>query len=455
MKKIVMTRALRGKVLVPGDKSISHRSVMLGSIAEGDTYVRGFLKSADCLATIACFRKMGIEIEERRGETARLFGTSEVYLPPGCRREEEPCLVIHGKGLRGLKDPGEVLDAMNSGTTVRLMSGILAGQGFVSHITGDESLRKRPMGRIIKPLSYMGIMCATENGSERLPMTVFGGTPHGIRYASPIASAQVKSCVLLAGLYAQEPTFYSEPVLSRNHTELMLDAFGGNLKVRRRTREDPITTILYPGTILKGQRITVPGDISSAAYFLAAGLIVPDSVITVRHVGINETRDGILRVIRAMDGDLTVENVRIEGSETVADLTVRSSMLRGTTIEGSIIPTLIDEIPIIAVLAACAKGNTVIRDAGELKVKESNRLAGIVAGLRSMGIRVEETEDGMVIEGGRSRLTGARIDPGGDHRMAMAFSIAGLAAKGTTEIVNDSCVAVSWPTFYEDLYHLG
>ena len=443
MKKIPFATSLRGTLSVPGDKSISHRSVMLGAIAEGRTRVRGFLKSEDCLATIECFRKMGIRIEELTGLSA--------HMPEA--DPEEAVLVIHGKGLHGLTEPDGELNAMNSGTTARLLTGILAGQPFVSRITGDESLRSRPMGRIIRPLSYMGVMCATEDGCERLPMSVFGGEVHPVRYESPIASAQVKSCVLLAGLYADGPTFYTEPALSRNHTELMLGAFGGNLKVRQKQGSESVTTILYPGTILTGQDIYVPGDISSAAYFLAAGLIVPDSEITIRGVGINGTRDGILRVIRAMGGDLTVENIRMEGRETVADLTVRSSELTGTDIGGALIPALIDEIPVIAVMAACAKGTTVIRDAAELKVKESDRLHEIVKDLRLMGIRVDETDDGMIIRGGT--LKGAKIDPGGDHRMAMAFSVAGLVSEGTTVITDEQCVNISYPGFYEDLYSLS
>lgn len=441
MRKIQKAPALKGVLSVPGDKSISHRSVMLGAISEGDTYVRGFLKSADSLATIDCFEKMGIRIEE-------MHGPSSHFPEAG---SDEPVLIIHGNGLKGLKEPNVTLNAMNSGTTVRLLSGILAGQNFVATITGDESLQQRPMGRIIRPLNYMGVMCATIAGDEKLPMTIFGGNVHAIRYENHIASAQVKSCVLLAGLYADEPTFYTEPVMSRNHTELMLGAFGGNLKVRSRQGAG-VTTILYPGTILEGQDLTVPGDISSAAYFLAAGLLIPDSEITVLGVGINETRDGILRVIRSMGGDMEVKNIRMEGREAVADITVRSSPLKAASIGGSLIPALIDEIPIIAVMAACAEGTTVIRDAAELKVKETDRLAGIINCLRRMGIGVEERPDGMLIHGGE--LHGAMIDPRGDHRMAMAFTVAGLAASGTTTIVGDECVSVSYPGFFDDLYKL-
>lgn len=443
-KKITKAAALHGTIHIPGDKSISHRSVMLGAISHGDTFVRGFLKSADCLATIDCFQKLGIEIEE----TEDAAGHFEKDAAQG------PVLVIHGKGLHGLRAPeGVILDAKNSGTTVRLLSGILAGQSFSSQITGDSSLQKRPMARIIRPLASMGIEVESVRNNRCVPLIIHGGHPHATHWKNKVASAQVKSCVLFAGLYADEPTFYTEPSLSRNHTELMLQAFGGNLKVKKKNGSDETTTILYPGTILEGQDITVPGDISSAAYFLAAGLMVPGSELLLENVGINETRDGILRVIRAMGGKIELTNIRMQGREPVADILVRSSDLHGTEIGGSLIPTLIDELPIIAVMAASAEGDTVIRDAGELRVKETDRLAAITDDLRLMGIQVDETEDGMVIHGGR--LHGATIDPNGDHRMAMAFSVAGLAADGFTRILNADCVDVSYPTFYSDLASLN
>lgn len=433
---------LRGTLAVPGDKSISHRSVMLGAVSEGDTYVRGFLKSADCLATIDCFRRLGVRIDEIKNNGH--FGEAD---------DDEPVLCIRGAGLRGLRAPhGVELDAKNSGTTVRLLSGILAGQNFISHITGDASLSRRPMGRIIKPLSQMGVLVVPDNENNCVPFKIMGGQPHAIHYESPVASAQVKSCVLLAGLYCEDPTFYTEPFLSRNHTELMLQSFGANLKVRKKNDSGAVTTIIYPGTVLRGQDVEVPGDISSAAFFLAAGLLVPGSEITLTHVGINETRDGILRVIRQMGGTIEMKHVRLEGREPVADITVRYARLHGTEIGGAIIPTLIDELPVIAVLAAAAEGTTVIRDASELKVKESNRLREIVSGLSAMGIDVRETDDGMVIHGGH--LKRARIDPKGDHRLAMAFAIAGLAARGGVILEDPSCVDISYPTFFEDLYRL-
>ena len=416
---------------------------MLGAISEGSTYVRGFLKSADCLATIDCFRRLGVDIREI--ENGSHFQDAD----PG-----EPVLVIHGAGLHGLKDAGSApLDAKNSGTTVRLMSGILAGQPFISHLTGDSSLQKRPMARIIRPLGEMGISVVSDRGNNCVPLTINGGKPKGIHYESPIASAQVKSCVLLAGLYADDPTFFTEPFLSRNHTELMLQSFGGNLKARKRSGSDAVTTILYPNTILRGQDVRVPGDISSAAYFLAAALLVPGSEVTLRNVGINTTRDGILRVIRAMGGDMELGNVRMEGREPVADITVRFSQLHGTEIGGALIPTLIDEIPVIAVMAAAADGVTTIRDAAELKVKESDRLHEIVTDLRLMGITVEETDDGMIITGGR--LRSAKIDPKGDHRLAMAFAVAGLIARDGVDIENSECVSVSYPEFFHDLCSLS
>ncbi|MBQ3406278.1 MAG: 3-phosphoshikimate 1-carboxyvinyltransferase [Lachnospiraceae bacterium] len=437
--------ALRGTVKVPGDKSISHRSVMLGSIAEGTTYVRGFLNSADCQATIACFRKMGIRIEELRDS------------------DGERVVAIYGKGLRGLTKSPDMLDAMNSGTTTRLIAGILAGQPFDSFITGDASLRKRPMKRIIDPLSEMGCHIISANDDNCLPLKISGGDLHAIRYHSNVASAQVKSCVLLAALYAEDPTFFYEPSLSRNHTELMLGAFGANLKLKNDTRTGEKGVIIYPGTILRGQNITVPGDISSAAYFIAAGLLVPKSEIRLTGVGINETRDGILRVVRAMGGDVRIQNVHMEGREPVADLVVRSSELKACSIGGDIIPALIDELPVIAVMAACAGGITRIRDASELRVKESDRLRLIVDSLRAMGVTVEETDDGMDIYGMASQkervrgpgrlglLQGAEIDPHLDHRMAMACAVAGLISDTPMIIKDADCVKISYPRFYSDL----
>lgn len=452
--KIPVAKSLRGDLRVPGDKSISHRSVMFGAIADGTTEVRGFLKSADCLATISCFKSMGIKIEEIREED-RYTG------------EMQSVLIVHGNGLHGLRKPETPLNAMNSGTTVRLLSGILAGQDFDSYITGDSSLKRRPMKRIMDPLTQMGCRIASDNKNFCLPLTIHGGKLQPIHFTGNVASAQVKSCVLLAGLYADGPTTYFEPARSRNHTELMLSAFGGNIK----TKVDPLTmnpgAIVYPGTNLRGQKITVPGDISSAAYFIAAALLVPKSEIHLLGVGINETRDGILRVAKAMGGSVTTSNVRMEGREPVADITVKTSRLKGTNIGGALIPILIDELPIIAIMAACAEGDTAIYDAAELRVKESDRLTAIVENLRKMNVNVEETPDGMIIHGAGGKkqrakrspgrlgfFNGTTVDPQGDHRLAMAFSIAGLISDTQMTITNTDCVKISYPTFYHDLAKL-
>lgn len=417
--------ALKGSIRIPGDKSISHRAVMFGSLAKGTTTITNFLQGEDCLSTISCFRKMGIHIENHKDHVN-----------------------IEGKGLHGLNCPDTVLDTGNSGTTTRLISGILAGQNFTSQLTGDASIQSRPMNRIIKPLTQMNADIESIKGNGCAPLRIHGRPLTGIHYSSPVASAQVKSCILLAGLYADSETKVTEPALSRNHTELMLSSFGASV-----TTEGTTASIL-PDPVLTGQRIHVPGDISSAAYFIAAGLMVPNSEICMKHVGINPTRDGILRVCKNMGGNIRLENVKTSGGELIADLIVNTSSLHGTVIEGDIIPTLIDEIPIIAVLAAFADGTTVIRNAEELKVKESNRLDLMVEGLKKMGVDIVGTEDGMIIHGGRP-LHGAVIDSHLDHRIAMAFSIAALIADGTTTITRTACVDISYPDFYRDLFSLS
>lgn len=420
------TTGLRGTVSVPGDKSISHRCVMFGSIAEGTTEIHNFLPGADCLATISCFQSLGIDIEQT-GSTVK----------------------VHGKGLHGLSAPARTLDVGNSGTTTRLLSGILAGQPFESRLSGDESLNSRPMKRIIDPLTQMGAKISSEPGNGCAPLLIGPAPLHGIRYNSPVASAQVKSCVLLAGLYADGETSVTEPGLSRNHTELMLREFGADVRTIHEPSSSGATAVIRPCEQLYGQKVTVPGDISSAAYFIAAGLIVPDSEIHITNVGINPTRAGIIKVCRDMGAQIELSGERTEGGEKIADITVRTSRLHGTVIEGDIIPALIDEIPVIAVMAAVADGTTVIRDAAELKVKETDRIATVTDNLRAMGCRVSPAADGMIIEGGR--LKGASIRTHLDHRIAMAFSIAALAAEGTTKISDSRCVDVSYPTFYDTL----
>ena len=404
---------LKGKITVPGDKSISHRCVMFGSIAEGTTEVQHFLTGADCLATIRCFRSLGIEIEEK-----------------------ETSVIIHGKGLRGLTAPSQMLDAGNSGTTTRLLSGILAGQAFESSLSGDDSLNRRPMKRIMDPLTQMGAKISSIRNNGCAPLHISPGELHGIDYESPVASAQVKSCILLAGLYADGETSVTEPSLSRNHTELMLKEFGADIRSTYALDSTKATASIYPGGRLCGQKITVPGDISSAAYFIAAGLLVPDSEILIENVGINPTRAGILRVCEDMGGDITLLNERIEGGEKIADILVRTSRLHGITIEGDIIPTLIDEIPVIAVMAAAAEGTTVIKDAAELKVKETDRIETVTDNL------------------GGKPLKGASIHTLLDHRIAMAFSIAALIAEGNTKILDSKCVDVSYPSFYDTFEEL-
>lgn len=415
---------LRGTVSVPGDKSISHRCVMFGSIADGTTEIHNFLPGADCLATIQCFRTLGIEIEQK-----------------------DSTVTVHGKGLHGLSAPSHILDVGNSGTTTRLLSGILAGQPFESKLSGDESLNSRPMKRIIDPLTQMGANISSILRNGCAPLYIAPSRLHGIHYDSPVASAQVKSCILLAGLYADGETSVTEPGLSRNHTELMLREFGADIRSVHDLDCSRTTAIIRPCQELYGQKITVPGDISSAAYFIAAGLIVPDSEIRITNVGVNPTRAGMLKVCEDMGARIELDNERTEGGEKIADITVRTSQLHGTVIEGDIIPALIDEIPIIAVMAAVAEGTTVIRDAAELKVKETDRIETVTDNLKAMGCDVTPTDDGMIIKGGK--LKGASIHTLLDHRIAMAFSIAALAAEGRTRILDSKCVDVSYPTFYD------
>ena len=412
---------LKGEITVPGDKSISHRGIMLGALANGTTSITNFLKGADCLSTISCFQKMGIEIEETERE-----------------------ILVHGKGLHGLSAPTEILDAGNSGTTTRLISGILAGQNFSCDLTGDASIQKRPMKRIMTPLSMMGADITSVHNNGCAPLHIKGAPLKGISYQSPVASAQVKSCVLFAGLYADGKTSVTEPFLSRNHSELMLSSFGASIETCG------TTATIEPEPVLTAQKVEVPGDISSAAFFIAAGLLIPGSELLIKNVGINPTRDGILRVCKRMGANLELLNTRTQCGEPVADVLVKHSELNGTVIEGDLIPTLIDELPVIAVMAACANGETIIRNAEELKVKESNRLEIIVHHLSEMGCDITGTEDGMIIRGGKP-LHGAVLDSYLDHRIAMSFAVAGLVADGETEITNADCVNISYPGFYRDL----
>lgn len=414
---------LCGAITVPGDKSISHRAVMLGALANGTTHISGFLIGEDCLSTIDCFRKMGVQIE---------------------RTETE--VIVHGVGLHGLSAPEETLYTGNSGTTTRLLCGILAGQSFASVMNGDASIQKRPMGRVIKPLREMG--ASIEGKSDNYcPLRIYPSELCGIEYRLPVASAQLKSAILLAGLYAEGQTTIIEPAPSRDHTERMFRALGVEIE----THGNVIT--LDPPEDLHAVDITVPADISSAAFFLVAGAIVPGSELTIKNVGVNPTRTGILDVLRSM-GAVIAEEHFCDHAEPICDLTVRHSALHGIEIGGSIIPRLIDELPVIAVAAAFAEGETVIRDAQELKVKESNRISAMVAELTKAGVDIEETDDGMIIRGGR-RPRGATFDTYQDHRIAMSLAVLALAAEGASRITAPEVVAISYPDFFDTLQQLG
>ena len=415
---------LRGEITVPGDKSISHRSVMIGSISKGDTKISGFLTGEDCLSTIDCFKKLGIDIE--------VNGTD---------------VTVHGKGLKGLSAPAETLDVGNSGTTLRLMSGILSAQPFTTRLTGDSSIQKRPMGRVASPLGLMGAKITSENEKMTAPLTIEGQSLHGIDYTLPVASAQVKSALILAGLYADGETRITEPEATRDHTEIMLNYLGADI------RKEGDTIVVRPAAELTGRDITVPGDISSAAYFIAAALISKDSEVLIKNVGVNPTRTGIITAFKAMGGNIELTNERTVCGEPVADILVRSSRLHGVVIKGAIIPKLIDEIPVIAAAACYASGETVIADAAELRVKESDRIKTMAAELGRMGATVIQTDDGMIILGGIP-LHGAVCESYNDHRVAMSVAVAALGAKGETQIKDCGCVDISFPGYFDALMSL-
>ncbi|MBQ9513328.1 MAG: 3-phosphoshikimate 1-carboxyvinyltransferase [Lachnospiraceae bacterium] len=434
---------ITGELTVPGDKSISHRAVMLSALADGTSEITGFLNSGDCIATVNCFRSLGIEIEERR----TVHGAHVVN--------------VHGQGLYGFKKAAGTLYTGNSGTTTRLMAGILAAQPFSSRVTGDASIENRPMMRIIDPLTKMGARIKSEHDNGCCPLLFDGVAPGdmltGINYHNPVASAQVKSAILLSGLYAEGDTIVHEPAPSRNHTEVMLRAFGADIR-HERTHAGTTTSILHPGDPLRAMKITIPGDISSAAFFIAAACLLPDSDLLLKRVGINETRSGILTVLKQMGADITVTNEKGGASEPYADIRVRYAELHGSpsgpfTIAGKLVPTLIDELPIIAVLAAFVPCITVIQNAEELRVKETDRIAAICENLTAMGCNVDDIKDGMVIYGG-DKLHGANIKTYGDHRIAMAFAIAALAVDGETTIDDETCVNISYPRFFETLTRL-
>jgi 3-phosphoshikimate 1-carboxyvinyltransferase len=427
---------LRGAIAVPGDKSISHRALLFGALATGETRIRGLLMSEDVHATLGCLRAMGVCVD---------MGSSPSPRGEGAGGEGE--VRVLGVGPYGLQAPTGDLWVGNSGTTTRLLMGILAGQPFAATLAGDASLNRRPMDRVAIPLRLMGADVEGQGARITPPVTVRGRGLHGIAYTTPVASAQVKSAILLAGLYAEGETAVTEPSKSRDHTERMLRGFGARVAV------DGLTVRLSVPQTLRGQEVTVPGDISSAAFFLVAGALVPGAEVTVRGVGINPTRAGVLDVLRAMGADLTVDNRREAGGEPVADLTIRHSPLHGTEIAGDLIPRLIDELPVLAVAAACAEGETIIRDARELRVKESDRVETVCRFLAAMGADIEAREDGMVIRGARA-LHGAPVSADGDHRIAMSAAVAALVADGETTITGADTIATSFPGFTDLLQGL-
>lgn len=418
---------LKGTFELIGDKSISHRAIMFSSIAKGQTKITNFLMGQDCLSTISCFRKLGVDIEVNKYD-----------------------VIVKGVGLKGLKKPEDILYVGNSGTTIRLLSGILAGNKFESTLIGDESISKRPMKRVTDPLRKMGCKIEGKDDANYTPIKIYGGNLSGIDYKMPVSSAQVKSALILASLYANSKSIIREKSKSRNHTEIMLNSFGAKIDVENfDIYVNPINELYSP------ELINVVGDISSAAFIIVGASIVPNSEVVIKNVGLNNTRSGILEVLEKMNGNFEVINKNISNGEVVGDLLIRySENLIGTTIDSDLIPRLIDEIPIIAIMATQAEGETIIKDAKELKVKESNRIKAMVDNLKKMGADIEELEDGMIIKG-KSKLKGAYINTFNDHRIAMAFSIAALVAEGKVKLDNESCIDISFPGYFNLLNDLS
>ena len=419
---------LEGTVVPPGDKSISHRAALLNAISDGDAVVSNFCVGDDRTSMLGCLRGLGVEIERKAEDGASA---------------DREFFNISGRGKSGLTEPSDVLFSGNSGTTMRLVSGLLAAQRFFSVITGDSSLRGRPMKRILTPLSMMGADVMGRNGGSLAPLAFNGGELHGIEYEMPVASAQLKSCILIAGLYAEGETTVVQPAESRDHTERMMAAMGADIE------KDGLRVTVRPSE-LKSIDIQVPADISGAAFWLVAGAAHPNARVTVKGVGINPSRTGVLDVLAEMGANIRMENVREDGNEPAADLVVESSDLRGIEIGGDIIPRVIDELPVLAMAASQASGRTVIRDAAELRVKESDRISATAEGLHELGATIRETDDGMIIEGG-SKLSGAEVVSHGDHRIAMSMAVAGLVADGETRIGDAEAANVSYPTFWETL----
>ncbi len=411
-------RRIEGEIVPPGDKSITHRAIMISSVARGVSCIYSYLKGEDNTRTLKAFEMMGVDVEQRNAD-----------------------LIIKGRELFGLKEPSDVIDAGNSGTTMRLISGILSGQDFLSVITGDESLRRRPMGRILEPLRLMGAEVLSREGGFA-PLVIKGGRLKAISYKMNVASAQVKSCILFAGIYADGITEIEEPIQSRDHTERMLSYFGvnlsrNNLKISIKGHQQP-----------EAREIFIPGDLSSASFFIVAALLLNNSELLVKNVGVNYTRSGIIDVLKQMGGNIEIMNLRKICEEDVADLYVKASRLKGIKISGPLIPRLIDEIPVLCIAAAMAEGETEIRDASELRVKESDRIKSMCSELMKMGVKVEELEDGMIIEG-KGRIDSAVFESHGDHRVAMALIIASLIAEGESEVRGIECIRTSFPSFFE------
>ncbi len=425
-RRIEPRRTIRGEISVPGDKSISHRAAILNSIASGTARISNFSPAADFQSTVSCLQALGVKIEREDGG-----------------------LVVSGRGQEGLVEAQDVLDAGNSATTMRLLSGLLSAQPFLSIITGDQSLRSRPMDRLIQPLRLMGAEIWGREQDSRAPLVIKGRQLHSIQYRLPVASAQVKSAILLAGLWAEGNTIVEEPALSRDHTERLLQAMGANLEIQGRQ-----ITIRPSAEPLRAINLSIPGDLSSAAFWLVAGTIHPAAEIRITDVGINPKRSGIIDILGTMGADLLIENERVEGGEPIADITVQSSSLHGTEIAGEIVPSIIDEIPVLAVAASLAQGETVIREAQELRVKETDRIATTVREFSKLGAQIEELPDGMVIRGGKG-LRGAECHSYGDHRLAMALGIAALVADGETLIHDAEAVTFSYPGFWQDLERLS
>ena len=429
-RRVKRPNAVRGEVTPPGDKSISHRAAILNSLADGTAKVTNFAPGADCASTVSCLRGLGVKITSVSGNP--------------------PTIKVQGVGVKGFTEPDTVLDAGNSGTTMRLLTGLLAGQAFFAVITGDASLCSRPMGRVIHPLRLMGGRIYGRNRDTLAPLAIKGQELRGLDYTLPVASAQIKSAMLIAGLFSQQKgrTVVREPAASRDHTERMLQAMGVKVTV-----DGPVVTLMPPAAPPKAIDVSVPGDVSSAAYWLVLGAIHPNARIRVKGTGVNPTRTGIIDVLLRMGARLKVENERVFNNEPVADLVVESGELNAADMGGDLVPRLIDEVPVLAVAACLARGTTVIKDAAELRVKETDRIAFLVAELSKMGASVEELPDGIIINGG-GKLNGARCSSHGDHRMAMALAVAGAVADGETLIEDAGAVDISYPGFWQEFDRL-